>query len=310
MSTDRTFEASVTRFVMHLRTRHYAPRTIDNYRGTLAHFTAFLTERGLRAPHDVAPRDLIGYQTHLLAAGGSRGRALTMNAVANVVSHIKRFFRFLVRTHELLVNPAQDLELPRRSARPPRDVLDPAAVRRLLATPKTRTVRGLRDRAILELLYSTGLRASELAGLAISDIVLEDGELRVRHGKGDRDRLVPVGQVACLWVSRYLKEGRPRLVKHPGESALFLNRRGRRLNRRAVTRIVADAAQGAGLTVHITSHTLRHTFATHMLRGKASIRHVQEILGHARLNTTQIYTHLDISDLKREHRRCHPRGRE
>ena len=139
-------------------------------------------------------------------------------------------------------------------------------------------------------------------------MVLEESELRVRHGKSDKDRLVPVGRIACFWISRYMKEARPRLAKHPGATELFLNRRGRRLSRHAVATIVRLSGEAAGFAVEVTPHLLRHTFATHLLRGKASIRHVQEILGHARLNTTQIYTHLDITDLKREHRRCHPVG--
>lgn len=308
-SEPHSMDAVLTRFFAHLRVKRYSVRTIDNYRGTLAHFADFLGSCGVRAIQEVTPRHLVSYQTQLLAAGGERGRPLTVNTQANVAGQLKVFFRFLMQTHQLLANPAQELTLPRRTLRPPTDVLDLEAMRRLLQAPKVRTLRGLRDRAILELLYSTGIRATELANLDVPDIVIEEGELRVRCGKGAKDRVVPVGQAACLWVGRYLKDSRPRLSKHPGVGALFLNRRGRRLNRRALSRIVTACARKAGLTTRVTPHTIRHIFATHMLRGKASLRHLQEMLGHVRLSTTQIYTHVDISDLKREHRRCHPRGR-
>lgn len=310
MSEPTALDAVLTRFFAHLRVQRYSVRTIDNYRGSLTHFAAFLTSAGVHAFHEVTPRHLVSYQTQLLAAGGERGRPLTVNAQANVAGQIKVFFKFLMQTHQLLANPAQELALPRRTARPPTDVLDLAAMRRLLRAPNVRTRKGLRDRAILELLYSTGLRATELANLNTADVVLDEGELTVRRGKGAKDRLVPVGQAACLWVGRYLKESRPSLAKHPGAIALFLNRQGRRLTRRSLSKIVRQRAKAAGLTTKVTPHTLRHTFATHMLRGRASIRHIQEILGHVRLSTTQIYTQVDITDLKREHRRCHPRGRQ
>lgn len=309
MTESLPLDAVLTRFFAYLRVQQYGVRTIDNYRGTLSHFVEFLTASGVTAFYEVTPRHLVSYQTRLLAMGGNRGRPLTTNAQANVAGQLKVFFKFLTQNHQVLANPAQQLTLPRRTPRPPTDVLDLVAMRQLLGAPKVRTVRGLRDRAILELLYSTGIRATELANLDTADISLEEGELLIRRGKGQKDRLVPVGRAACLWVGRFLREGRPRLAKNPGATALFLNRRGRRLNRRTLSKIVRVHARRAGLSTKVTPHTLRHTFATHMLRGRASLRHLQEMLGHSKLSTTQIYTHVDISDLKREHRRCHPRGR-
>jgi integrase/recombinase XerD len=162
---------------------------------------------------------------------------------------------------------------------------------------------------MLELFYSTGLRVSEVTALDVADVDLADAVLAVRRGKGGKGRRIPVGAAACQWVGRYLRDARPQLVRKPSERHLFLSTRGHPLSRGDVAKIFRTIVRAAGLRIRVTPHTMRHTFATHMLRGKASLRHVQEMLGHALLSTTQIYTRVDISDLKDVHRRCHPRGR-
>jgi integrase/recombinase XerD len=299
----------VTRFLADLKGRGYSPRTIEEYRHALARLLEHLADHGIEKASEVTSASLVAYQARLAAQGGLHGRPLTQGAQANVIGQIRTLFKFLVRTGQLLTNPASELEMPRCVRRVPDRVLDLSSMKRLLLVPDVRTARGLRDRGMLELLYSTGLRVSELIGLDVFEIDLAEGELLVRRGKGGKNRRVPVGEAAVIWVGRYLKDARPQLAVRRGEPALFLSKRGRRLDRANVAKIVRTHAKAAGIEKRVTPHTMRHTFATHMLRGKASLRHLQELLGHLRLETTQVYTKVDISDLKEVHRRCHPRGR-
>jgi integrase/recombinase XerD len=182
-------------------------------------------------------------------------------------------------------------------------------VRQLLLAPDVTEVLGLRDRTILEVLYSTGIRISELIALDIPDIDLEAQELHVQRGKGGKRRSIPTGGPACLWVARYLETSRPQLQEKATERALFLSWRGQRMDRSNLARIVRALGKKAGIPFKVTPHGLRHAFATHLIQRRASLRHVQEMLGHAKIGSTQIYTHLDLSDLKETHGRCHPRGR-
>lgn len=300
----------VARFLADLRGRGYSPRTIDEYRHSLARLLEHLADHGIDEASEVTSASLVAYQARLAAEGGRNGRPLTLGAQANLIGHVRTLFKSLVRTGQLLTDPAGELEMPRCVRRIPDRVLDLPSMKQLLLAPDVRTARGLRDRGMLELLYSTGLRVSELIGLGVHEIDLAEGELLVRRGKGGKARRVPVGEAAAMWVGRYLKDARPQLAVRRGESALFISKRGRRLDRANVARIVRTHAKAAGIKMRVTPHTIRHTCATHMLRGKASLRHVQELLGHKRLETTQLYTKVDISDLKEVHRRCHPRGRK
>jgi len=309
VKTESPFQPFAEEFLNHLRVRGAARRTIEGYRYDLRGFFVFLDEKGIRRLHQVTSQTLLTYHNRLLTRGGPGGKRLTVPSLANHIVHLRNFFRFLSRHHELLINPADDLAVPRCPPRPPTDVPDLNMMKRLLLVPNVRTAKGIRDRAMLELLYSSGLRVSELTGLDLGDVDLEAGELRVRRGKGGKDRVVPVGRAACLWVGRYLRAARPTLNRSAGELALFLSQNGGRWSRRRIAQLMRELVRKAGLKGRITAHTLRHAFATHMLRGKASLRHLQEMLGHVKLSTTQIYTKVDISDLKEVHRRCHPRGR-
>ena len=305
-----SIESLTEPFIRYLRTTGYAVRTIDHFRLMLRLLSRFAQEQGAQTVREITRRMLGEYQSRLLTEPGARGKPLTADSQAHHIGRLKIFFRYLVRQGLLLVDPACDLETPHVPRRPPTNVLDLAGVEKLLRAPDVRTVLGVRDRAMLELLYSSGLRVSELAGLDVYDIDLAVEELRVRRGKGGKSRLVPVGKIACQWVGRYLREVRPQLARRrPHEVALFVSGRGRRLVRQNLARIVSAYGRAAGLRLRVTPHGLRHAFATHMLRGKASLRHLQEMLGHVKLTTTQIYTQVDITDLKNVHRRCHPRGR-
>lgn len=305
----RLLSALADHYLAERAARGARPRTIECWRGTLKHLIAFLAGHGIDRIDQVTPHHLTAYQEHLMGARGPDQRPVSLGRQAQRVCEVRIFFTHWLKRGVLLVSPAAHLELPRLPRRFPRHVPDEASVKRLLDQPDVTTALGLRDRAILELFYSTGLRASELADLDVDDIQTAEGELEVRRGKGAKSRRIPVGAAACVWVDRYLARARSQLVRRAAQTALFLTCRGRRLHRRDLVAIVSGHAARAGLKRRLTPHSLRHAFATHMLRGKAGLRHLQDMLGHAKLATTQIYTRVEISDLKAVHRRCHPRGR-
>lgn len=302
--------ALLSRFLTHLAAAGFAASTRQGYNLHLRRFLADLAEREIHRGADVTPKVLVTYQNNLITRGSHTDGPLALSTQVGRLCQVRQFFRFLVKHGYLLADPSVILETPRVPRRLPARVLTLAEMKRLLAAPDVKTGLGLRDRAILELMYATGVRVGELAALAAADIDHVAGELLVRRGKGGRARLVPVGAAACLWVSRYLNDARPQLARRRGVSAMFLSWRGRCLRPADVLMMLGRYAKAARIPGRVTPHTMRHTFATHLLKGKASLRHIQELLGHAKLTTTQIYTRVDLTDLKEVYRRCHPRGRE
>lgn len=282
--------------------------TLEAYGRDLRDLLADLHRAGVQKADDVTPRALVAHVASL-----SSDRGLAASSVARHLATIKVLFRWLHAQGRIPENPADYLDQPTRWKRLP-NVLSPKQVRALLAAPQPdpdapddAPPLWVRDRAILELLYASGLRASEVGTLALADVVRDLGVLRVT-GKGDKQRLVPMGLPARDALDRYLADCRPRLVREGGRDLgrVFLSRTGRPLERVAVWQIVTRHARAAGLEgVH--PHVLRHSFATHLLAGGADLRTVQELLGHADVATTQIYTHVDRSHLKDVHRRYHPR---
>ncbi len=246
-------------------------------------------------------QDMIGYLLHLK----DRGYAPTTQA--RKVAAAKSFFGFMVDEGHLKVNPADNIGAP-NVGRPLPKAITVGQVRRLLEEPaKSGTPEGHRDRAMLELLYASGMRVSELVSLNLDDI-LNDGYVRA-FGKGHKERIIPIHQRAVLAVDEYMKSARPSLVANRGEKALFLNRRGERLTRQGFWQILKAYAKAAELGDDVTPHTLRHSFATHMLSGGADLRSVQELLGHANISTTQVYTHLTSEHVRRTYERSHPRAK-
>jgi len=293
---------------LHVR---YAPRTPPTY---MAHVRAFLDWLGVRGLDllEVRAPDLHAYQSHLYAFRRPNGKPYAAAYQAARLVVLKSLFRFLHRRGVLLSDPAAEIELPKLDKRLPRTILTGAEVRKVLAAPDAKTPRGLRDRAILETLYGTGIRVTELCELSPYDVDTEERVLRVVSGKGRRDRTVPLTRAAAVAIEAYLIQGRPRLVARQRPRAvrtLFLQDRGGKMDRASACRIVRGAAERAGLKKRVTPHTLRHTVATHLLKGRADIRHIQSLLGHASLGTTQRYTRVEISDLKQVVARAHPRGR-
>lgn len=305
----RRLETPIEAYLKDLRARGYAPRTVEGCRTVFRRFLQFLGTRGTQRLEEVTPRDVADYQADLMLHGGVAGRALSSQCQAQHLGQIRQFFRYCLKQGWILVTPAEGLVLPKARTAPPRHVLGLQLMKRLLLLPDVTDLRGLRDRAMLETFYGTGVRVTELLSLDTADVDLGEGELTVRRGKGGKRRRVPMGDACVRWVTRYLEESRPKLLSKPNEPALFLSWRGRRMDRANLAKIVRNYGRKLKLGFVLTPHLLRHTFATHLLKGKASLRHVQEMLGHAKLSTTQIYTHVDLTDLKETHRRCHPRGK-
>ena len=286
----------------------YAPRTVPHYLGQVRPFLAWLEGQDVELS-EVKPRDLLAYQSALYAFRRTDGRPYSAAYQANRLVVLKHLFRFLYRRGYLLYDPAADLELPRLEKRLPRVILTPREARKVIEAPDTRTPQGLRDRAILETLYATGIRVSELSGLTPYDVDTEERVLKVVLGKGRKDRNVPLTRAAAEAIEAYLVKGRPKLQGPRKARFLFLQDRGGKLDRATAARIVSAWAQKAGVKKHVTPHTFRHTLATQLLRGRADIRHIPALLGHASLATTQRYTRVEVSDLRQVVERAHPRGR-
>ena len=303
-----TCEAALAHYEVYLLAKHASPRTLDGHRREVTHLFGYLeTPR----PHQVQLEDLRGYQCALLSGSGSAsGRPVSAATVAKVTTAIRAFFNYLHVEGLIRKNPAARLERPKAPRNLPKQVLTVAEIRRMLATP-SHEPSGLRDRALLELLYATGLRRLEACDLNLGDIDHTEREVRVNFGKGGASRVVPLTRSAYQHVQRYVEHGRPDLITgHPdGHQALFLSAWGQRIKFGGVWRAVRAATKAAKIKKTVSPHTLRRTFATHLLKGGASLRHIQALLGHANLNTTAIYLRLDADELRREVLLKHPRER-
>jgi len=275
-------------------------RTLDAYRRDLARFTAFASARGAAAPPDITTPLLRQYVYELKDLG------LSPASIRRNVSALRTYFRFLAADGVVVRDPSERLETPKKWRTLP-EVLTVEEVRALLAAPTLDDKLVFRDRALLELAYGAGLRVTEWVTLGLRDLMLEEGLVRV-FGKGSKERIVPIGRSAIGAVALYIRELRPRLEKGEGKGILFLNARGRPLTRMGAWKILDGYVKRAGISKHVSPHTLRHSFATHLLERGADLRAVQEMLGHADIATTQIYTHVDREYLRSVHRSYHPRG--
>jgi len=296
----------VARFLRHLElARNASAHTVRAYRSDLTEFATFLAERGL---------DLSGVDRLVLRGflARLRERDLSRRTLARKVATLRSLYRFLVGEGLISRNPALTLRTPRLPRRLP-TVLDETQTARLIEGPMPSTVEGwwrspwlrCRNRTILEVLYSTGMRAAELVALDVTDLDLLS-EVALARGKGRKERLVPLGSYACAALGEYLPMRAERAPA--GEPALFINGKGRRFTTRTFRRVVREAARRLGLPASVTPHTLRHSFATHLLDRGADLRSVQELLGHKHLSTTQLYTHLTTERLRQAYDRAHPRA--
>ena len=277
-----------------------SPRTTEAYGRDLARFTIYARARGARDPVGVSARILREYVYHLKDLG------LAPASIRRNVSAVRSFYRFLIAEGHVVRDPSERLETPRRWRTLP-DVLSVEEAGRLLAAPTLDEPLAFRDRALLELAYGAGLRVSEWISLGVRDVLMADGLVRV-FGKGSKERLVPIGRTAIGAVAVYLRELRPRLEKGQGRGVLLLNARGEPLTRMGAWKILRKYVQASGIAKRVSPHTLRHSFATHLLEGGADLRAVQEMLGHADIYTTQIYTHVEREYLRSVHKQFHPRG--
>ena len=277
-----------------------SPRTSEAYRRDVARLTTYVAAKGAAGPSDISSRMLREFVYHLKDLG------LAPASIRRNVSSVRTYFRYLLADGHVVRDPSERLETPKRWRSLP-DVLSVDEVNRLLAAPSLDEPFAFRDRALLELAYGAGLRVSEWITLAVRDVLFEEGLVRV-FGKGSKERLVPIGRSAIGAVAIYLRELRPKLERGEGRGILILNARGRPLSRMGAWKILRHHVEKAQITKHVSPHTLRHSFATHLLEGGADLRAVQEMLGHADISTTQIYTHVDREYLRAVHKQFHPRG--
>ena len=277
-----------------------SPRTQEAYARDVGRFATFALVKAIDAPSGVTPRLLRDYIYQLKDLG------LSPASIRRNVSAVRSYFRFLVGDGHLTRDPSERLDTPQRWRTLP-EVLTVDEVRRLLAAPTLDDPLYFRDRAMLEVAYGAGLRVSEWIGIGVKDALLDDGLVRV-FGKGSKERLVPIGRSAIGALAIYLREQRPKLERGAGKGALFLNARGEPLSRMGAWKILRKYVERTGIAKTVSPHTLRHSFATHLLEGGADLRAVQEMLGHADISTTQIYTHVDREYLRQVHKRYHPRS--
>lgn len=283
----------------------YSAETVRTRRQALRKFIAWADERGLDDPRAITAPMLERYQRHLFYYRKADGAPLSLGMQSQYLTPLKTWFKWLCRARHVLANPASELELPKQPKRLPRAVPSVAEVEAILAEADPETPQGLRDRALLEVLYATGLRRMELPGVALYDADLARGLVWVRRGKGGHERVVPLGARAMAWLDKYLVESRPQLLATDTE-ALFLTDYGEPMQPYYVADKVKRYMRLAGFDRPGSTHLLRHACATHMLEGGADIRFIQEMLGHANLQTTEIYTHVSIDKLIAVHKATHP----
>jgi integrase/recombinase XerD len=305
----RGFHARREAFMEWMRVRNYSSCTLSNYHANLTHFFAWCGERALTRPEEITQPILERYQGFLFHQRKRDGEPLSFRSQRMRLAAVQGFFRYLTRMREIPANPASELELPRVGKHLPHHVLTIAEAEKLLSQPDLGAPMGVRDRAILETFYSTGIRRAELAGLSVYDIDDARGTLLVRQGKGKKDRIIPIGERALAWVAKYREEVRGTLAISPGQTALFLNDFGESIGISWLSVLVRRYIKQAEIDKQGACHLLRHTMATLMLEGGADIRFIQEMLGHAELGTTQIYTQVSIRKLKEIHSATHPGAR-
>ena len=291
-----------------LEGRNFSPETIDHRRDDLGLFFAWSAERGLAAAGEITLAILEAYQRHIARYRKKNGKPLANRTQRKRLGTVQDYFRWLVRQGILQANPASELILPRKETRLPEQALSLSQIDEVLSQPATPDPLGIRDRAMLELLYATAIRRSELARLEVGDLNREAATLRVRLGKGKKDRVVPVGVRALRWCERYLEEVRPRLEITAHVPTFFLTGYGEGFHPNALGYLVRKYLRAAGIAKG-GPHLIRHTCATHLLEGGADIRYIQKLLGHASLDTTAIYTEMSVEALRRVYSACHPAER-
>lgn len=300
----------LSRFGQHMEERNWSWRTAAGYTSAVRRFFDFLASQGVKSVADISRDVVLEFRTFLHHYICRRTAShLTMATQAINLSAVKAFCRFLAQERYVLLDPSVTVEIPKVPDTLPRVLLSEDEVLRLLHGPDVTERLGLRDRTIIELLYCSGMRNAELCALDCEDLDLGELEVHIFEGKGAKGRRVPLGEEAALWLGLYLRRVRPKMLRDVETPALFLNRRGKRMDHEALALLVTQAGERAGLAQRVTPHLLRHACATHLLARGMGLRHLQILLGHASLESTQRYLRIEISDLKDVHQRCHPRER-
>jgi integrase/recombinase XerD len=298
--------AFVIRFTRWQAEKNYSHHTIGSREVTLRTFAAWAAERGLVHPGEVTKPILERWQRHLFLHRKDNGEPLSIQTQIAHTNPLKAFFRWMARENYVLYNPAADLELPRIGRRLPKHILTVSEVEKVLAMPVIATPMGIRDRAIMETFYSTGMRRQELLDLIIYDLDIERGTVMIRQGKGDKDRVVPIGERALAWIVKYLEDVRPEYATGADKGIVFLSALGQPISGGWLAQIIHAYIEGARIGKKGSCHIFRHTMATLMLENGADIRFIQAMLGHAELSTTEIYTQVSIKKLKAIHTATHP----
>ncbi len=307
------FRGYLVEFIDWTAARQYSAMTVKARRIEVGYFIDWCEERGIRRPDEVTRAMLERYRQHIFQyRRKTDGAPLSHQTQGKRLISVRAFFQWMARQHHLLYNPASELELPRQQQRLPRHILSVAEVEQVLNACDTSDPLGLRDRAMLETLYSTGMRRAEITSLRVDDVDFNRGTVFVRQGKGAKDRVVPIGERACRWIEKYLFRVRPELVDVDDDGVLFLAKHGQGMQAKQLSVIVRGAIAAAHLErfadthPNAACHLLRHACATHMLENGADIRYIQALLGHADLSTTEVYTRVSIQQLKAVHEKTHP----
>lgn len=284
----------------------FSPHTMATRRFAVLRFIVWCDERSIIAPTEITRPILERYQRTLYQYRKTNGAPLSVIAQLGLLTALVAWFRWMVRQHHLLHNPAADLELPKKPKSLPKTILTVGQVETILNQAEPTTLLGIRNRAIMEVFYSSGIRRMEMLHLKRYDLDIERGTLMVRQGKGNKDRFIPIGKRACAWVDKYLIEVRPEIVTGYDDQTLFLNDFGQPMSARFVGDLMRRHVEAIGITTPGACHVFRHAMATHMLENGADIRFIQAMLGHANLETTQIYTQVSMTKLKEIHNATHP----
>nr|WP_278902391.1 site-specific tyrosine recombinase XerD [Dolosigranulum pigrum] len=301
--TEMIGQEALEEYIIYLKIeRGLSANTVTSYKRDIEKYLTFLTEKKITQLDEVSRFEILDFLQTLRQSGAAD------NSIIRMVSSLRKFHQYLKRESIVSDDPMQLIDTPKKASTLPK-AISPQAVEQLLEAPDTTTPLGVRDRTILELMYATGLRISELVNLKLSDMHLTMGFIQTM-GKGEKERIIPLGEIASQWLDHYLDGARVYLQDQSAETSeyVFLNSRGKGLSRQGVWKKVKQLALEAGIDQNVTPHTLRHSFATHLLENGADLRMVQELLGHADISTTQIYTHITKTRLKQVYSDYHPRA--
>lgn len=302
----RSIPGLISPYFEWMRIKGYSETTITRAWEVLGQFWKWCRERSLSQAREITKPILERYQRHLYHYRKRNGEPLSFRGQHSTLCVIQNFFRFLAKQNYILYNPASDLDLPRVGKRLPRFILTVSEVEQVLNSADIGTDKGIRDRAIMETLYSTGIRRSELINLKLYDIDDDREVLTIREGKGRRDRMIPIGNRALSWIRKYLDDVRPSLMMEPDNGVLFLTYEGESMSQNHLTKLVRNYIKSSGVPKVGSCHIFRHTMATLMLEGGADIRFIQQMLGHAELTSTEVYTQVSLKKLKEIYLATHP----